>query len=50
MEQGITPASLLNEDDLHYTPIGYQVIAYLVYDEMDARGYFDDLKALAGNK
>ena len=50
MEQGITPASLLNEDDLHYTPVGYQVIAYLVYDEMDARGYFDDLKALAGNK
>ncbi|MCR5675956.1 MAG: hypothetical protein K6G16_09630 [Lachnospiraceae bacterium] len=45
---GVTPSSLLNEDDLHYTPTGYRVIGYMVFAEMDSRGYFDGLKALAG--
>ncbi|MBR5116530.1 MAG: hypothetical protein IK096_05630, partial [Lachnospiraceae bacterium] len=46
MKAGITPSCLLNEDDLHYSPTGYRVIAYLVYEEMNKRGYFDELKRL----
>ena len=46
MAAGYTPYCLLNEDRLHYTPLGYKVIGYMIYDEMDSRGYFDGLKAL----
>ncbi|MCR5179406.1 MAG: hypothetical protein K6C95_10540 [Lachnospiraceae bacterium] len=48
IDKGYTPYCLLNEDGLHYTPTGYKVIGYMIFDEMDKRGYFDDLKTLAG--
>ncbi len=46
MNAGYTPYCLLNEDGLHYTPDGYRVIAYMIFDEMDRRGFFDELKTV----
>jgi lysophospholipase L1-like esterase len=38
MEKGMTPASLLAADGLHFNPKGYRTVAKIVYARMDALG------------
>jgi lysophospholipase L1-like esterase len=44
MADGMTPASLMNSDKLHFNEAGYKLIGNLIYERMDELGYFDQIK------
>ncbi len=45
---GMTPSCVLNGDGIHFNRYGYELLGRLVYDRMDALGYFDELKDALG--
>lgn len=44
MKEGMTPASLLVSDGLHFNATAYELIGNLIYNRMDSLGYFDEVK------
>lgn len=44
IEEGKTPASLMKEDELHFTAYGYELIGNLIYKRMNQLEYFDELQ------
>ena len=44
ISRGMTPACVLDEDQIHFNRYGYELLGRLVYDRMDTLGYFDELK------
>jgi len=49
IERGDCPKTFL-ADDLHLNAIGYRLTAQLVYDRMDALGYFNEIKDVCNVK
>lgn len=45
MEKGMTPASLMVEDQLHFNAEAYLLLGNLIYDRMDELHYFDEADA-----
>lgn len=43
IEEGETPASLMEKDEVHFNKYGYQLIGNLIYERMDQLGYFNEL-------
>ncbi len=44
LSAGMTPSCVLDGDGIHFNRYGYELLGRLVYDRMDALGYFRELK------
>ena len=50
ISDGMTPSCVLDEDGIYLNRYGYELLGRLVYDRMDALGYFDELKEVLGRE